>query len=226
MKKLTCVSSLLMLALMAGCDRHGGGVRPSTKGPPAPPTFSSFDPLGTTNEIPAHAMRFVDADLLQILALYQELSSRSIIRSPAVPANIKISFENTTAMSRVEALQALDTILAAQQIVMVYLGARYVKVVPAAQVPQEAGPVVEGPWEELPESSSFVTYIAKLKYIAPEHAVSALQPFAKLPNSIVGVKGNDVIILRDYSANVRRMMQVLEMTDKPGTNFWTFPKRK
>lgn len=171
-------------------------------------------------------MRFVDADLVQLLALYQELSARSIIRSPMVPMSAKITFENATPMTRVEALQALDNVFAAQNITMVCLGTRYVKVVPSAQAPQEPGPVVELPWQELPDSSSYLTYIAKLKYIAPEQAVSALQPFAKMPNSIVAMKGSDMIILRDYSSNVRRMMQVLETVDKVGTNFWTLPGRK
>jgi type II secretory pathway component GspD/PulD (secretin) len=223
MKILLCISALLALA--GGCNRHAGSSRDSQT-PPTPPTFSSFDPPGATNEIQAHMMRFVEADLVQILALYQDLSGRSIIRSPAVPMNIKITFENTTAMTRAEALQALDNVLAAQNITMVYLGTRYVKVVPSAQAAQEPGPVVEIPWQELPDSSSYLTYIARLKHLAAEQAVPALQPFAKLPNSIIGVRGSDVIVLRDYSANVRRMMQVLEMTDKPGTNFWAFPGRK
>lgn len=57
-------------------------------------------------------------------------------------------------------------------------------------------------------------------------ATSILQPFVRFPNSIIGVKGSDVIFLRDYSSNIRRMMEVLEMTDKPGTNFWKLPRRK
>ena len=40
-----------------------------------------------------------------------------------------------------------------------------------------------------------------------------LQPFAKLPNSIVAIKSNRLLILRDYSANIRRMLQVLEEVD-------------
>lgn len=167
-------------------------------------------------------MRFVEADLGQVLALYQELSGRSIIRSPSLPPNLKISFENRTAMSRAEGLQALDNVLAAQNIATVYLGTRYVKVVPSAQASQESAPVMEMAWHELPDSSSYLIYIVKLKHLAPEQATGILQPFAKLPNSIIGVRGSDVMILRDYSSNVRRMMQVLEIADKPGTNLWPF----
>lgn len=228
MKQTLLKSALLVLALACACNRHSGSTRGSAARPPTPPTFSSFDAPGATNEVPARMMRFLDADLEQVLALYQELSGRSIIRSPSVSPNIKITFENTRAMTRAEALQALDNVFAAQNITMVYLGTRYVKVVPSAQAPQEPGPVVEIPWQELPDSSSYLTYIAKLKYLAPEQATGILQPFAKLPNSIIAIKGSDVIVLRDYSSNVRRMMEVLETVDKSGTNFWPFaiPRRK
>lgn len=225
MKQTLLTSSLVVLVLASGCDKRFESTPSAADAPSRPKTLSSFDTSSGTNApIPAGMIRFVEADLPQVLALYQDLSGRSIIRSPAVPMSTKVTFENTTPLTRVEALQALDNVFAANNIVMVYLGMQYVKVVPSAQAPQEPGPVVEKPWQELPDSSSYVTYIAKLKYLAPEQATGILQPFAKLPNSIIGMKGSDVIILRDYSANVRRMMQVLETADKPnGTNFWSFP---
>jgi len=215
MKQILLASSVLVLALAAGCDKNLGSKRAA---PVGPPTFSSFDAPGGTNAIPARMIRYVEADIAQIFALYQELSGRSLIRSPMVPMTVKISFENTTSLTRVEALQALDNIFAANNIVMVYLGTRYVKAVTSAQVASEPGPVVEMPWRELPDSSSYVTYIAKMKHLPPEQAVATLQPFAKLPNSIIAMKGSDIIILRDYSSNVRRMMEILERVDKAGTN--------
>ena len=67
------------------------------------------------------------------------------------------------------------------------------------------------------ESSSFLIYLVKLKHIDPHDAVSALTPFAKLPNSIIGMRDSNVLTLRDYSANVRRMLQVLDEIDQePG----------
>jgi type II secretory pathway component GspD/PulD (secretin) len=218
-------STLVALALAIGCNKQGSSPRAWAGSQPTPPTFSSFDPPGGTNAVASRTIVFANADIDQVFALYQELSGRSVIRWPNVP-NVKISFENTRAMTRAEALQALDTVMAAQNVVMIYLGTRYVKAVPAAQAPQEAGPLMEIPWEELPDSSSFLTYIAPLKHIKAEEATSLLQPFAKFPNSIIGVRGYGVIFLRDYSSNIRRMMEMLEMADKPGTNFWKLPGKK
>jgi hypothetical protein len=36
-----------------------------------------------------------------------------------------------------------------------------------------------------------------------------------MPNSILGIDHADLIVLRDFSSNVRRMLQVLERIDKP-----------
>jgi len=147
----------------------------------------------------------------------------------------KITFENAAPLTRIEALQALDNVLAEQGVVMVYLGSQYVKAVSVREAPSEPGPILEVPWRQLPESSSFITYITHLKtpktdepgilqrVMNPskptnvnhraENIVSRLTPFAKLPNSIVAGRDSDVLILRDYSVNVRRMMEVLERVE-------------
>jgi len=177
-------------------------------------TFSSFDLPGRDAELmPRGSIKFENIDLSEVLKFYQEISGRSMIRSPALP-NMTISFVNETSLTRVEALQALDNVLAAHGVTMVYLGTKYVKAVPAKEAPGEAAPVIELAAEHLPESSSYLAYYVELKNRTAEEATSALQPFAKMPNSIIGVRGSDVIVLRDYSTNVRRMLQVLEKIEK------------
>jgi hypothetical protein len=193
-------------------------------------TFSSFDPAMPGEKVmPAQLIKFEQAELAHVLKIYAEISGRSIIRAGDLP-NIKVTFSNQTPMTAVEALQALDTVLAAQDIAMVLLGTQYVKAVPAAVAHLEAGPVVELKPEQLPDSSSFLIYIVTLKDGKGSQVPHALQPFAKLPNSIIMIGGStppsksglpnlpatlfgskdDLLILRDYSSNVRRMLQVLE----------------
>src|SRR6188474_3375769 len=103
MKTLLLTSSLLALVLTSGCNRGTETTRSSSGTRLTPPTFSSFDSPGGTNVVQAHMIKFVNADLEQAFALYQELSGRSLIRSPTVPANIKITFENATPLTRAEA---------------------------------------------------------------------------------------------------------------------------
>ena len=173
-------------------------------------TFSSFDrPVNARREIAAGSIQFNEADVRLVFDLYQELSARSLIYSARVPKNIKVTFRNNSALSRTQALQALDTVLAAQGIVMVYSGA-------AAEAASEAPPSLDIPWRELPDSGSFLSYTVRLKNIDASVAISSLQPFARLPNSIIGNRANNMLILRDLSSNVRRMLEVLEQMEETG----------
>lgn len=226
--------ALLALLVAAGCDKQR--LDPNSAGAGAR-THSSFDrPSPGDKLFPAQTIKFEEAECAQVLSMYAEISGRSVIRGGNLP-DVKITFSNQTPMSAVEVLRALDTVLAAQDITTVYLGTQYVKVVPAKDASMEPGPVIELPPDQLPDSSSFLIYIVKLKRVANSRAVVALSPFAKLPNSIVGIgsgsvsgpsakaslpnlpaifgaKDNSILILRDYSSSVRRMLQVLEKLEE------------
>ena len=54
---------------------------------------------------------FEQVDLVQVLNLYADISGRSIVRGANLP-DVKITFSNQTPMTRVEVLQALDTVFA------------------------------------------------------------------------------------------------------------------
>lgn len=190
-------------------------------------TLSSFDPPRRGEKLTAaHAVKFDQADLEQVMSLYAEISGRSVIRGTSLPA-VKVTFSNQAPMRSVEVLQALDTVLAAQGITTVFLGTQYIKFCVPREATTEPAPVVNLPADQLPDSSSFLTYMVKLKHIAPSRAAPLLQPFAKLASSIMPVaQGNTnlvatkaallnppkggMLILRDYSCNVRRMLEVLE----------------
>lgn len=232
MNRLVSGLSLLVLFITVGC----GAQRPAAATRPGEArTLSSFDaPTPGEKPTPAGMIHFAQAELAQVLNMYAEVSGRSIIRAGNLP-DIKVTFSNQSPMTRVEVLQALDTVLAAQDIAMVILGTQYVKAVPAKEASLEPGPVIELPAHQLPDSSSFLIYIVRLKNVTRNQALPALQPFAKLPNSIIGLgaggpppaKGSlpklppglfgakdELLILRDYSANVRRMLQVLETLEQ------------
>ncbi len=212
--------------LVADSRKKGGG--PAKAAAPAPviiqtvpgkandlATFSSFDrPVHREQQdiLPRGALNFEDAELAQVLKVYQSLSGRTVVRPGALPA-VKIGLQNETPLTRQEALQALDTVLAQNGITMVLQGAKFVKAVPSAQAVTEAAPMVELAPNELPESSSYLLYVVELKNARAREVVPALQPFSKMPNSIVAIDSAGLLILRDYSANVRRMLQVLDKMD-------------
>jgi len=141
-----------------------------------PQTFSSFDaPTGRAGRIqfPTDGLNFQGAELAQVLAIYQEISGRTVIRPSALPSP-RFSLRNQAPLSRVEALQLLDTALAENGIVMVLAGDAAVKAVPAAQAPAASPPENSLPWQALLDSGSFMMRTVRLKGRRPSEVVPVL----------------------------------------------------
>jgi hypothetical protein len=214
---LVILISIASLAALAADRATGRGVPVKGRANPNEiKTYSSFDPPGLPDSaevFPAGLLKFDSAELAQVLNVYQEMSGRTMIRGSALP-DVKVSIQSQTALTRREALQMLDTVLAANGVTMVLLGTKAVKAVPSAQALSEAAPVIQLPAEQLPESSSYMTYIVELKRSRPRELAPALAPFAKGSNSILAIDANGILILRDYSSNIRRMLQVIDLLEK------------
>jgi type II secretory pathway component GspD/PulD (secretin) len=179
-----------------------------------PQTFSSLDkPSARHASVPAGAIKFEEADLSEVLKMYQTISGRTVVRSTTLPGT-KITLETHQPVGILKALQLLDTALAQNGIAMVPQGTDIVKAVPAQAAGVEAVPICELAPQDLPESQSYICYIVQLKHHKPRDLAQALQPFAKLPNSILGIDSAGMLVLRDYSVNVKRMLQVLEKIEQ------------
>ena len=148
----------------------------------------------------------------QFLEIYQKLSGRTLIDG-ALP-EAKIVFHNQTPLTHLQALQAFDTLLAQHDIAIVYVGEDTVKAVPVAQINSEALPEINLPWQLLPESSSPMLRKVYLKKLKPSIVVPLLMPFAKLPGSILAVDDQKLLVLRDYSENIRQQLRLLEELEK------------
>src|SRR4051812_14319358 len=188
-------------------------------GPKRQRTFSSLDApdRGTDNEtFPAGSINLERVNLEQVSKIYEDLSGRTMIVSPNLPP-ISVTVRTKTALLRREVLQAFDTILAQHGVTIIPVGTEFVKAVPASQAATEAAPVVDLPREQLPESDSYMTYIVELKIAMPHEVAPAIQPFAKMPgSSIMAIDSAGLLVLRDYSNNIRRMLQLIERLDGPG----------
>jgi type II secretory pathway component GspD/PulD (secretin) len=214
--KITLPLLLVALTLTAADPDSRRKPTPPVAPPAArePETFSSLDrPSPRHATIPAGSINFEEADVLQVLNYYQELSKRTVVR-PATLPQAKITLRSARPATTITALQLLDTALAQNGITMIPQGTDIVKAVPSAVAPVEAVPICELAPHELPDSQSYICYVVQLKELPPRDVAQALQPFAKTPNSILGIDSAGVLVLRDYSVNVKRMLQVLEKVDQ------------
>jgi type II secretory pathway component GspD/PulD (secretin) len=207
----------ILLLFVAGCAWFLTGGCSTT--PPTSKlvkqTYSSFDlPSEHVGEdkMAAGCINFQGVDLMEVLQIYGKLSSRTVIQGP-LPM-VRISVQNQTPLSRIETLQMLDSVLAQNGIAMVLSGDKAVKAVPAAQAVMESPPEISRPWPLLPDSGSCMTRTVHVQHFKPSEVVPVLMPLSKLPNSIVAIDGEQILILRDYSANIRQELRLLEELEK------------
>jgi type II secretory pathway component GspD/PulD (secretin) len=177
-------------------------------------TWSSFDLASGARDLPPGMINLKEADVRVVLDFYQALSGRTVIRGAAIP-NAKITLNSAQSLNRIELLRLLDTALAMQGVTMVLIGEEAVKAVPSSALSGETAPEINLPMCQLPDSSSYMLAVVKLRHRKADEITGIVQPFAALPNSVIAVRGSPRLMLRDYSSNVKAMMRVIAEVDVP-----------
>jgi len=178
----------------------------------APSAAAQKNPGPLDEVMPAGAIEFVAAKLDQVLKIYAELVGKTLLR----PANLNspdIVLKTQTPLTKREVIQALEAVLGLNGITLVHVDSKFVKVVPQAQSGQEGAPLMSMDSTELPAIGSYVTHVVQLKYVKPTEIMPALQPFAKIPNSILPIDASQILVLRDYTENVKRMLEMIKRID-------------
>ncbi len=162
--------------------------------------------------LPEGGLDFKGATLEQVFEAYQEYSQRTILRPYALPAQ-GITIHSATPMTRKQAIQALDSVLALNGIVMLNQGELFVKAVPAAQAEKEGAAIDISKAADLPESEQFVTKVVTLKTAKPSEVAQVITAFSKSPSAVTPIDSNQTLVLRDYSSNIKRMLELIEKID-------------
>ena len=167
---------------------------------------------GEVRDLEPGFINFKGAPLDQVFEIYQDLSGRTILRPYVLPAQ-GITLFSASKWSKREAIQAIDSVLSLNGIVMIPLGDLFVKAVPAAQALLEGASIDKGKTSDLPDAEQFVTKVVTLKTAKASEVVQVVQSFAKTPNAVTPIESNNTLVLRDYASNIKRMMEVIEKID-------------
>jgi general secretion pathway protein D len=160
--------------------------------------------------IPAGNINFQGVDVSQVLEVYAKLVGRTLLRAGLPSAQIILKTE--TPLTKTEAIEALQAVLAMNGIAVVNVGDKFVKVLQAADANSAGAAFNDADAANLPDMGSYVTHIVQLHNVKPSEMLPVLTPFAKL-NSIVPLDSNGILIIRDYAENVKRMLQMIERVD-------------
>lgn len=157
---------------------------------------------------------FTGADLQTVLTkFYAELVGRSVLRSPSLP-NPPVFFVNQTPLTRNEAMQAYEALFAMNGVAIVNVGDKFMKAVPLQEAMTTGQkPLITTNVVELPELGQYVTHIVQLKYVKPSEMVQVLTPFQKMGNAIFPIDSSSILVLRDFTENVKRMLEMIEKID-------------
>ena len=177
-------------------------------------TGQSSEATGTAapeEMIPQGLIDFEGVEMNQVLVIYAKLVNRTLLRA-ALPQS-QIILKTQTPLTKTEAIQALQAVLALNGVSLVNIGEKFVKVLPSEQAGGGGGELDRSGSTNLPSLGSYVTHIVQLKYVKPSEMVPIISPFSKLANSILPIDGNGILVLRDYAENVKRMLEMIEQID-------------
>jgi general secretion pathway protein D len=175
--------------------------------------FSPVNPALSPDEIiPGGTVALNVMPLEQFFDVYSLYSGRTILRQTQLPQQA-LTLKATTDLSRLEVVQAMDGVLALNGITMIPIGDKFVKAVPSTMAATEGDEISDVPADQLPFAEQFITRIVKLKTAKPTELAPTLQGLAKTPTAVTPIDSNQTLILRDYSSNIRRMLEVIEKID-------------
>jgi general secretion pathway protein D len=192
------------------------GAGPALPKLPAMPAVASTNAAGKSNELAYISYNFPAIPVEELLDEYAELVGRTILRSSggtgAVSKDATITLKTQSPLTRTEAIAALEMILGMNQITIVPIGDKFAKVVVEAQAGMEGGLLTTNT-NNLPESGKMLTQIVQIKYTDIKDLSEVLQPFSKMPKSIIALPSSQTLILRDYAENVNRMVEMVKRID-------------
>jgi general secretion pathway protein D len=162
--------------------------------------------------VPANTIDFQGVDVNQVLDVYAKLVHRTLLRSASLP-QASIILKTETDLTKAEVIQALQAVLAMNGIEVVNVGTKFVKVGAVADANGFGAEFNQADASQLPDLGPYVTHIVQLKYLKPSVVMPLITPFAKLPNAVIAIEDNGILVLRDNAENVKRMLEMINKID-------------
>lgn len=183
-------------------------------GRPAPSASRIGDAKpGDTNK--TVALKFNAAPLDQVLQFYSDLTGRTLLQAPSV--NATVTLRSQSELTIPEAMQAIKTVLGMNNVGLVDVGEKFVKVVPIASVQTEGLVIQSNIWQQLrhPENDDMISEIIPLKFIDPAEAQKAAQGLIHPYGKILVLERINSLMIADTTININRIKEVLQQVDQP-----------
>lgn len=160
------------------------------------------------------SVNFRDAPLDQVLTFYSELVGRTLLKSPGI--NATISLRGTTKLTAREALEAIESVLAMNNVALLPMGDKFLKVVQPTALRQEGMEIrMTAPEKAYPETDQLISQIITLRYLELAEAQTVIQGFLHGYGKIQPLERANSLLITETAINLQRIMDILELIDQP-----------
>ena len=207
-------TTLVLILLITAPGLWAQTPPPAPAFPPLPARAPMVPPASAAapeKEVAGYSFTYQGVDVNQVLDQYAKLVNRTLLRGNVPQASIVLVTQSP--LTKTEAIEALQAVLALNNITVINIGEKFVKVLPPDQAGGAGAELNSVPANQLPDLGSYVTHIVQLKFIKPSAMVPIITPFARLQGSITPLDDNGILVIRDYAENVKRMLEMIDKID-------------
>jgi general secretion pathway protein D len=113
-------------------------------------------------------------------------------------------------------MQAIDTVLAMNNVSLVPMGDKFLKVVQTPNARQEGMPIqLDLPEKPFVEADQLVSQVIVLKHVEIAEITPIIQSLLHGYGKIQPLERNNSLLVTDTAANLRRVLEILEYVDQP-----------
>jgi general secretion pathway protein D len=232
------VAVIVLATLTSAGAQPGPNPGPSNPAPPSLAPSVSASPIPRSPIGPRAAaggddnmqqsLTLADATLEATLEVLENLTGRTILRPNQLPP-ATITIKITRPMPKSDVVLALETILSLNQIGVIPMGDRFLKIVALPQAKGEAPEFIEGSALDLPSSGKIATKLFQLDFLRAGEAFQNGPAGAGLASLLSQGIGGGVVVLAqanavlvtDTVANLQRLEVLLHEIDRPKVSSFT-----
>ena len=219
MLRFISIISLSALSILAsqGYAQDTDGSRARVLASPTAPPKGMITPAEPELEEPeaiVGEIMLVDDTANQVLVLLEQLTDKIILRRQDLPVS-KFNFNSRGAMTKREAVLALESLLTLNGIMLTDMGGRFMKAVPATNVNSQVPIMLAGSSLELDASQQIYAKLFKLDYLnAVEAGAPLVQNLVSQNSSVLPFPKSNALLITDALVNLQRIETIFKDADR------------
>jgi general secretion pathway protein D len=159
------------------------------------------------------SFRFEGADLDTVMAMYCDWTDKIYLKTDTVKATVTLKADK---LPTSEAVKVIEAILAMNNIALVPMGDRYIKVVQATagDLTGQGLAIQMDPEQEYGNTDKFITTVIQLQNVTIPEVQAAVQHVLHAYGKILTLERSNSIMITDTEANIKRVRELIEFIDQ------------